>query len=49
MPTLDAPRALQTSQRIWDQEILPALYEYIRGGVLKATGSGSITGSTFAS
>src|SRR3981189_1722814 len=30
MPTLDAPRALQTSQRIWDQEILPALYEYIR-------------------
>jgi acetylornithine deacetylase/succinyl-diaminopimelate desuccinylase-like protein len=30
MPTLDAPRALQSSQRIWDQEILPALYEYIR-------------------
>src|SRR3984893_7001540 len=30
MPTLDAPRALQSSQRIWDQEIIPALYEYIR-------------------
>src|SRR5207237_9799088 len=30
MPTLPAPRALQSSQRIWDQEILPALYEYIR-------------------
>ena len=30
MPTLDAPRALLSSQRIWDQEILPALYEYIR-------------------
>ena len=30
MPTLDAPRALQSSQRIWDEEILPALYEYIR-------------------
>jgi acetylornithine deacetylase/succinyl-diaminopimelate desuccinylase-like protein len=30
MPTLDAPRALQSSQAIWDQEILPSLYEYIR-------------------
>ncbi len=30
MPTLDAPRALQSSQRIWDGEIVPALYEYIR-------------------
>ena len=30
MPTLDATRALQSSQRIWDQEILPALQEYIR-------------------
>ena len=30
MPTLDAPRALQSSQRIWEQEIVPALYEYIR-------------------
>ena len=30
MPTLDATRALQASQRIWDQEILPALTEYIR-------------------
>jgi acetylornithine deacetylase/succinyl-diaminopimelate desuccinylase-like protein len=30
MPTLDAPRALQSSQRIWDEEIVPALYEYIR-------------------
>ena len=30
MPTLDAPRALQSSQRMWDEEILPALYEYIR-------------------
>src|SRR6266403_665484 len=30
MPTLDAPRALQSSQQIWDQEIVPALYEYIR-------------------
>jgi acetylornithine deacetylase/succinyl-diaminopimelate desuccinylase-like protein len=30
MPTLDAPRALQSSQRIWEQEILPALEKYIR-------------------
>src|SRR2546430_6209212 len=30
MPTLDAPRALQSSQRMWDEQILPALYEYIR-------------------
>jgi acetylornithine deacetylase/succinyl-diaminopimelate desuccinylase-like protein len=30
MPTLDAPRALQSSQRIWDEGIVPALYEYIR-------------------
>jgi acetylornithine deacetylase/succinyl-diaminopimelate desuccinylase-like protein len=30
MPTLDAPRAVQSSQAIWDQEILPSLYEYIR-------------------
>ena len=30
MPTLDAPRALQSSQRIWDGEIVHALYEYIR-------------------
>jgi len=30
MPTLDAPRALQSSQRIWDEEIVPSLYEYIR-------------------
>src|SRR3954470_13259325 len=30
MPTLDAPRALQSSQRIWEQEILPVLNEYIR-------------------
>jgi acetylornithine deacetylase/succinyl-diaminopimelate desuccinylase-like protein len=30
MPTLDAPRALQSSERIWEQEIVPALYEYIR-------------------
>jgi hypothetical protein len=30
MPTLDATRALQSSQQIWDQEIVPALYEYIR-------------------
>src|SRR5947207_5336640 len=30
MPTLDAPRTLQSSQQIWDQEILPALHEYIR-------------------
>src|SRR5881392_3139749 len=30
MPTLDAPRTLQSSQRIWEQEIVPALYEYIR-------------------
>jgi acetylornithine deacetylase/succinyl-diaminopimelate desuccinylase-like protein len=30
MPTLDAPRALQSSQRIWDQEIIPALEQYIR-------------------
>src|SRR5438445_11516843 len=29
MPTLDALRALQSSQRMWDEEILPALYEYI--------------------
>src|SRR3954464_10601673 len=30
MPTLDATRALQSSQQICDQEILPALHEYIR-------------------
>src|SRR4051812_17199368 len=30
MPTLDAPRALQSSQRIWEQEILPVLNQYIR-------------------
>src|SRR3954468_16612562 len=30
MPTLDANRALQSSQQIWDQEIVPALHEYIR-------------------
>src|SRR3982751_4130863 len=30
MPTLDAPRALQSSERIWEQEILPALQQYIR-------------------
>ena len=30
MPTLDAPRALQSSERIWEQEILPALHQYIR-------------------
>ena len=30
MPTLDAARALQSSQRIWDQEILPPLEQYIR-------------------
>ena len=30
MPTLDATRALQSSQQIWDQGIVPALYEYIR-------------------
>ena len=30
MPTLDATRALQSSQQIWDSEILPSLYEYIR-------------------
>jgi acetylornithine deacetylase/succinyl-diaminopimelate desuccinylase-like protein len=30
MPIFDAPRALHSSQRIWDAEILPALYEYIR-------------------
>src|SRR2546428_13916598 len=30
MPTLDAPRALQSSQRIWHGEIVPAMYEYIR-------------------
>src|SRR5437016_7761598 len=30
MPTLDAPRALQSSQRIWDGEIVHALYAYIR-------------------
>src|SRR5256885_11502617 len=30
MPTLDAPRALHSSQRIWDGEIVPGLYEYIR-------------------
>ncbi len=30
MPTLDATRALQSSERIWEQEILPALHEYIR-------------------
>ncbi|HET7786611.1 MAG TPA: M20 family metallopeptidase [Myxococcales bacterium] len=30
MPTLDANRALQSSERIWVQEIVPALHEYIR-------------------
>src|SRR3954471_14298377 len=30
MPTLDAARALQSSERIWEQEIVPALHEYIR-------------------
>jgi len=30
MPNFDAARALQSSQAIWDQEILPSLYEYIR-------------------
>jgi acetylornithine deacetylase/succinyl-diaminopimelate desuccinylase-like protein len=30
MPTLDAPRALQSAERIWEQEILPALHDYIR-------------------
>ncbi len=30
MPTLDANRALQSSQRIWEQEIVPALHDYIR-------------------
>jgi acetylornithine deacetylase/succinyl-diaminopimelate desuccinylase-like protein len=30
MPTLDATRALQSSERIWEQEILPALHQYIR-------------------
>jgi acetylornithine deacetylase/succinyl-diaminopimelate desuccinylase-like protein len=30
MATLDATRALQSSERIWEQEILPALQEYIR-------------------
>ena len=30
MPTLDATRALQSSERIWEQEILPALHEYIK-------------------
>jgi acetylornithine deacetylase/succinyl-diaminopimelate desuccinylase-like protein len=30
MPTLDAARALQSSARIWEQEIVPALHEYIR-------------------
>ncbi len=30
MPTLDATRALQSSQGIWDQEIVPALQQYIR-------------------
>jgi acetylornithine deacetylase/succinyl-diaminopimelate desuccinylase-like protein len=30
MPTLDATRALQSSEQIWEQEILPALQEYIR-------------------
>ena len=29
MPTLDAMRALQSSERIWEQEIVPALQEYI--------------------
>src|SRR5689334_11089624 len=30
MPTLDTARALQSSERIWKQEIVPALLEYIR-------------------
>jgi acetylornithine deacetylase/succinyl-diaminopimelate desuccinylase-like protein len=30
MPTLDATRALQSSEQIWENEILPALQEYIR-------------------
>ena len=30
MPTFDPQRALQSSQGIWDQEILPPLHEYIR-------------------
>jgi acetylornithine deacetylase/succinyl-diaminopimelate desuccinylase-like protein len=30
MPTLDAARALQSSAQIWEQEIVPALHEYIR-------------------
>ena len=30
MPTLDATRALQSSERIWEREILPALHEYIK-------------------
>src|SRR3954462_7543974 len=30
MPTLDAARALQSSERIWEQEIVPALLEYVR-------------------
>ena len=30
MPTLDAPRALQSAERIWEQEILPSLHDYIR-------------------
>jgi len=29
MPTFDPQRALQSSQGIWDQEILPALEEYV--------------------
>ena len=30
MANLDASRALQSSQRIWDEEIVPALHDYIR-------------------
>src|SRR5690242_20731696 len=30
MPTLDTARALQSSERIWKQEIVAALLEYIR-------------------
>jgi acetylornithine deacetylase/succinyl-diaminopimelate desuccinylase-like protein len=30
MPTLDAARALQSSERIWEQEIVPALLHYVR-------------------
>ena len=30
MQNLDAKRAAQSSDRVWEQEILPALYQYIR-------------------